>query len=240
MNQAGLTGAEARRLIREGEWRGPTAGLAEDYAQANLVILPEACATDFTRFCTLNPKPCPVLGLTIRGNPHPEELAPGADLRSDVTRYRVYRDGNLAEEVTDIASLWREDFVAFLLGCSFTFEKALVRAGIPVRHLELGCNVPMFQTSVACHSAGPFAGPLVVTMRPIPASLVETASAVTSRFPRAHGAPVHSGDPSHLGIADLSRPDYGDPVPVLPGEVPSSGPVGSPPRQPSRARVFRW
>ena len=220
MNKGRLTGAEARRLIREGGWSGSTAGLAEDYAQANLVILPEAYAPDFRRFCALNPRPCPLLAVTEPGNPDPGEIALGADLRSDVPRYRIYRDGRVEGDVADITSLWRSDFVAFLLGCSFTFEKALIRAGIPIRHLELGCTVPMFRTSVSCEPSGPFEGPLVVTMRPLPERLVEAATEVTGRFPRSHGAPIHAGDPRELGISDLSLPDYGDPVPVLPGEVP--------------------
>lgn len=220
MNRARLTGAEARDLIRRGRWAGPTAGLAEDYVQANLVVLPEAYAADFGRFCALNPRPCPLLGVTGPGSPDPAPVAKDADIRHDLPLYRVYRDGRPEADVGDIASLWQSDFVAFLLGCSFTFEKALRRAGVPLRHLELGCNVPMFRTSVACRSAGPFQGPLVVTMRPVPESLVQRASEITSCFPRAHGAPVHIGDPGQLGIADLARPDYGDPVPVLPGEVP--------------------
>jgi uncharacterized protein YcsI (UPF0317 family) len=217
---ARLSGAEARALIRAGAWRRPTPGLAEGWVQANLVVLPRAFADDFLRFCERNPRPCPLLDVTEPGSPVPRRVAPDADLRVDLPRYRVYRNAVLTEEVDSLTALWRPDLVAFLLGCSFTFEAALHRAGVPLRHLELGCTVPMYRTSRACQAAGPFQGPLVVSMRPIPEALVERAVRVTERFPQAHGAPLHVGDPGALGIADLSRPDYGDAVPVYPGEVP--------------------
>jgi uncharacterized protein YcsI (UPF0317 family) len=217
---ARLSGPDARARIRAGLWRRPTAGVADGWVQANLVVVPSAYSAEFRDFCARNPQPCPLLDETLRGSPEPPSIAPGADLRTDVGRYRVYRDGALADEVDDLKSLWRPDFVAFLLGCSFTFEAALARAGVPLRHVELGCNVAMYRTNRPCHSAGRFAGPLVVSMRPIPENLVETAVEVTRRFPRAHGAPVHVGDPAELGIRDLSRPDYGDPLPVQAGETP--------------------
>ncbi len=212
--------AQWRQEIREGRWGGPTAGLAPGYAQANLVVVPRAFAYGFLLFCQRNPKPCPVLDVTEPGDPVARYAAPEADLRTDLPRYRVYRDGELAAEVEDIRDLWRDDLVAFLLGCSFTFEAALLRAGIPVRHLECGCNVPMYVTNVPCRPAGPFAGPLVVSMRPVPSHQVARVFEVCSRYPRAHGAPVHVGDPERLGIRDLGRPDFGDTVPVREGEVP--------------------
>ena len=217
---ARLSGEQARALIRAGGWRRPTAGVAEGWAQANLVVLPGAFADDFGHFCQLNPRPCPILDVTEPGSPEPTRVAPGADLRVDLPRYRVYRHGALAEEVESLAELWRPDLVAFLLGCSFTFEPALLRAGVPLRHLEAGCNVSMYRTNRPCQPAGPFQGPLVVSMRPIPDRLVEQAIRVTERFRRAHGAPLQVGDPGQLGIADLERPDYGDPVPIHPGDVP--------------------
>jgi uncharacterized protein YcsI (UPF0317 family) len=220
MDAASLTGAEARRLVRRGECAGTTSGMAAGYAQANVVILPETYAVDFERFCGLNPKPCPLLGRTAPGDPHPTGMAQDADLRYDVPLYRVYRDGKLAEERTEIAEVWRDDLVGFLLGCSFSFEQALIEGGVPVRHIEMGCTVPMFCTSIACEPAGRFAGPLVVTMRPVPDGLVDRAVEITSRYPMSHGAPVHIGDPAAIGIADLAKPDYGDPVPVRDRETP--------------------
>lgn len=214
------TGAVARALIRAGQWRRPTAGLANSYVQANLAVLPREDAYDFLRFCLFNPLPCPVLDVTDTGAFEAARVAPGSDLRVDLPRYRVYQQGELVAEVTDLTAHWRDDLVAFVLGCSFTFEDALTRAGIELRHQALGCNVPMYRTNRPCVSAGKFAGPLVVSMRPIPAPLVSRAVQVTGRYPRAHGAPVHIGDPEVLGIRDLATPDYGDPVPVEPGEVP--------------------
>jgi len=212
--------ARLRRLIRQGRWDRPTAGLAPGFVQANLVILPAEFALDFLTFCVRNPKPCPVLEVTAPGSPHPRQLAADADLRTDVPRYRIYRHGTLEAEVTDIISLWREDLVAVLLGCSFTFERALLQAGIGLRHWELGRNVPMYVTDRQCCPSANFRGPLVVSMRPIPHALVPRAVAVTAQYPRVHGAPVHIGSPAALGIKDLERPDYGDPVPVQPGEIP--------------------
>jgi uncharacterized protein YcsI (UPF0317 family) len=209
-----------RAAIRRGAWTGPTPGLAPGAAQANLVVLPRADAFDFLRFCVLNPLPCPVLEVTEPGSPEPVHTAPGADLRTDVPRYRVYRDGDLHDERDDVVDLWRDDLVAFLLGCSFTFERALLAEGLPVRHIEQGVNVPMYRTSVACRPAGRFAGPLVVSMRPMRPDEAIRATQVTARFVRAHGAPVHVGDPAAIGIADLDAPDYGDPVEVRDGELP--------------------
>ena len=229
-----------RQEIRAGRWRGPTAGLAPGYAQANLVVIPRAYAYEFLLFCQRNPKPCPVLDVTEPGDPVPRYAAPEADLRTDLPRYRVYRDGELVEEVEDIRGLWREDLVAFLLGCSFTFEAALQRAGVPVRHLECGCNVPMYVTTRLCRPAGRFAGPLVVSMRPVPAEQVPRVVQICSRYPLAHGAPVHVGAPSSLGIADLSRPDYGDPVPVREGEVPVFWACGVTPQAVAQRSKLPW
>jgi len=235
------TGAAARFAIRTGAWTGPTAGLAPGYTQANLVILPQAHAFDFLRFCVRNPKPCPVLDVTDPGSPHPDpHWAQEADLRTDLPRYRVYREGELVAEPTDITDQWQPDLVAFLLGCSFTFERAMVAAGLPVRHLECGCNVPMFRTNRPCRPAGIFRGPLVVTMRPIPADQVARAVQVTARYPSVHGAPVHIGDPAALGIQDLSQPDYGDPVPIRPGEVPVFWACGVTPQAVAQAARIPW
>ena len=211
---------EVRQQIREGKWRQPTAGLAPGFVQANLVILPRDLAFDFLLFAQRNPKPCPVVEVTDVGSAEPKLSAPGADLRTDVPRYCVYRDGALANEVTDLRSVWRDDFVSFLLGCSFTFESALLQAGVPVRHIEEGRNVPMFITNIPCAPAGVFRGPLVVTMRPIPAPLVARAVQISGRYPGVHGAPVHLGDPATIGIRDLQAPEFGDAVTIRPGEVP--------------------
>lgn len=215
------TAAELRQVIRRGEWTGPTAGLARGFVQANLVILPATDATDFAEFCRLNPRPCPLLEQTAPGDPHPPRMAPAADLRSDVPRYRIFRQGRPEpEEPTDIRSLWRDDLVSFLLGCSFTFENALLEAGHAVRHIEQARNVPMYRTSLACQSAGRFAGNMVVSMRPFRPEAIDQVIAITSRYPTMHGAPLHSGDPAALGIADLGKPDYGDAVTVHADEVP--------------------
>jgi uncharacterized protein YcsI (UPF0317 family) len=215
-----LTGAKVRELAREGELTGPTPGMALGYVQANLVIVPRDLAFDLLLFCQRNPKPCPLLDVTEPGSPEPRLVAPGADLRTDVPRYRVYRDGELVDEPADLRRWWRDDLVGFLLGCSFTFEHALLQAGVPVRHIERGGNVPMYRTNRPCRPAGVFRGPMVVSMRPLTPEQMVTATRICARFPRAHGVPVHFGDPAAIGIADLDRPDYGDPVEVRPGEVP--------------------
>ncbi len=211
--------AQVRERCRTGAFAGPTAGLAPGQVQANLVAVPAEVAFDFLLFCQRNPRPCPVLEVVEAGGTEPRS-APGADLRTDLPRYRVWREGRLADEPADVRAAWRSDLVSFLIGCSFSFEEALLEAGVPVRHLETGCNVPMYRTRHPCLPAGRFRGPLVVSMRPIPAGQVALAVQVTSRFERVHGAPIHVGSPEALGIADLSRPDFGDPVPVLPGEIP--------------------
>ena len=210
--------AEARDRFRAGR-RTPTAGWAPGYAQANLVVLPRDFALDFMLFAQRNPKPCPLLDVTDEGRPV-TCLAPGADLRTDLPAYRVWEHGECVAEPTDISGYWREDLVAFLIGCSFTFERALAAAGVPVRHVEQGRNVPMFITSGQCRPAGIFSGPLVVSMRPIPPDLVAVAASVTARYPAVHGAPVHVGSPAALGIADASKPDFGDPVDGRDGDVP--------------------
>ncbi len=214
------SGQQVRRACRRGEWTGPTAGLAAGFAQANLVVLPRDRAYDFLVFCQRNPKPCPLLEVTEPGDPCPAKFAPDADLRTDLPRYRVWRNGELENEPTDIAGLWRDDFVSFLIGCSFTFESALLRAGVPVRHIEENLNVPMYRTNIACRSAGIFEGPMVVSMRPLSPANAIKAVEITSRYPMVHGAPVHWGTPEEIGIEDLSRPDFGDAVPLKAGEIP--------------------
>ncbi|MGH8794543.1 MAG: putative hydro-lyase [Stackebrandtia sp.] len=213
-----LTPAEARDLFRGGTI-GPTAGWAGGYTQANLVSVPREYAYDLLLFAQRNPKPCPVLDVTDPGATT-TALAPRADLRTDLPLYRVWRDGELVDETRDVVDVWRDDLVTFLIGCSFTFETALSRAGVPLRHLEQDSNVPVYTTNRRCRPAGRLSAPLVVSMRPIPAELVATAVAVTAAMPGVHGAPVHVGAPAALGVADLTRPDFGDAVEVRDGEVP--------------------
>ena len=212
--------AELRRLIRMGELVKPTAGMAPGFVQANLVVLPRAQAFDFLLFCQRNPKPCPLLEVVEAGSVEPSQMAPGVDLRTDLPRYRVYEHGALVEEPTSISHVWRDDLVSFLLGCSFTFESALMNAGVSLRHVERGSNVSMYITNIDTRSAGVFSGPMVVSMRPIRRDLIVRAVQVTSRFPAVHGAPIHIGDPEAIGIEDISRPDLGDPAEFEEGEVP--------------------
>lgn len=219
MTDSPTTPAALRLACRAGTWRRPTSGACAGFVQANLMVVPAEAAFDFLLFCQRNPKPCPVLEVVEAGRVEPA-LAAGADLRTDLPAYRVYRDGRLVDERAEVQDLWREDLVSFLIGCSFSFEEALAQAGVPLRHLEACSNVPMYRTGVATAPAGRFRGPLVVSMRPIPARLVPLAVQVTSRFEKVHGAPVQVGEPAALRIADLSRPDWGDPVEVRPGEVP--------------------
>lgn len=216
----GATGAETRRQARSGELTCPTPGMALGYVQANLVIVPRDLAFDFLLFCQRNPRPCPLLDVTDPGCPEPRQAATGADIRTDVPRYCAYRYGELIEEPTDLFGWWRDDLVGFLLGCSFTFENALMKAGITVRHVEQGRNVPMYRTNIACRPAGVFAGPMVVSMRPLTPTQAEAATRICQRYPLAHGAPVHVGDPVAIGIADINRPDFGDAVEIRRGETP--------------------
>jgi len=212
---------EARARIRAGEWTGPTAGLAPGFVQANLVILPHALAVDFTEYCRANPQALPLLEATDPGSPTPSASAPFADLRVDLPRYRIFRDGKIIEEPTDVMTLWHDDFVGFLIGCSFTFDALLKGSGIAVRHVELGCNVPMYITNRMTSPVGAFSGPLVVSMRPIPQDDIERAVGLTCNLQLAHGEPLHIGSPKELGIEDAEFPDYGDAVPIEADEVPA-------------------
>jgi len=269
LSRVGATGSDVRAACRSGALAGHTSGLAPGHAQANLVLLPREHALAFLTFCVRNPKPCPLLEVLDAGVHEAAGMAPGSDVRTDLPRYRVWRHGVCTEEVANILHLWpdppsggaqaavaahadaRTDWVAFLLGCSFSFEEALLREGLPVRHLQqergsAGCggggsgdgsaacsataaggglardprNVPMYVTSLPTTPAGPFRGPLVVSMRPMSAADAVAAARVTSDFPRVHGRPVFAGDASLLGIGSLDAPDYGDAVTLLPGEVP--------------------
>jgi uncharacterized protein YcsI (UPF0317 family) len=214
------TPKEIRNLIRKGKWNKPTAGLAMGYAQANLVILPQKYAFDFLLFCQKNPKPCPLLEVLEPGEFRTKFLSLDADIRTDIPLYNIYRKGRLQNTVKEIKNFWKEDFVSFLLGCSFSFEEAMLRAKIPVRHIEENKNVPMFITHIPCKPAGVFHGPMVVTMRPIPSEQVARAVQITSRYASVHGAPIHIGEPSTIGIKDLRKPDFGDSVTVKKGEIP--------------------
>lgn len=219
--QAGSSaGAQARAPIRCGDWASHTSGLSRDLVQGNVVILPQALATDFLRYCQRNPKPCPLLAVSDPGDPMLPTLGHDIDIRSDVPRYRVWRNGEIVDEPTNVSALWRDDLVTFVIGCSFSFEQALLDCGIPLRHVAQQRNVAMYRSSIATVSAGPFGGPMVVSMRPLRAADAIRAIQITSRFPDVHGAPVHIGDPALIGIRDLAHPDYGDAVEVMPDELP--------------------
>ncbi len=215
-----LTPEEIRILIRKGRWDKPTVGLAMGYAQANLVILPEKYAFDFLLFCHRNPKPCPLLEVLESGQYQTQFLASDADIRTDIPRYNIYHRGKLEATVKEIKNIWKSDFVTFLLGCSFSFEEALLRSKIPIRHIEENKNVPMYITDISCKPAGPFQGPMVVSMRPIPPDKVTQAVQITSRYASVHGGPIHIGDPSRIGIKNLKKPNFGDPVTIKKGEIP--------------------
>jgi uncharacterized protein YcsI (UPF0317 family) len=217
-DRRGLAPAAARAAFRGG-LAVPTAGWADGFAQANLIAVPRDWAYDVLLFCQRNPRPCPVLDVTDPGSAV-TVLAPGADLRTDLPGYRVWRHGELVAEPDRAAEYWTDDLVCFLIGCSFTFERVLAAAYVPIRHVEQGSNVPMYLTDRECRPGGRVHGRLVVSMRPVPARLVDTAAALTARMPAVHGAPVHLGDPAGLGIADLGRPDFGDPVRAEPDDVP--------------------
>ena len=216
---ADLPSRDARLAYRSGKV-GVTAGVAPGFVQGNLAILPEKLASSFHRFCQLNPKPCPIIGMSEVGDPRIPALGIDLDLRTDLPRYRIWRDGKLVEEPTDIMAHWRDDLVAFVLGCSFSFEEALIADGLKIRHIEEKRNVPMYRTNIPCASAGPFAGPLVVSMRPFRPAEAIRAIQITTRFPAVYGAPVHFDKPEMIGIKDISKPDYGDAVSIQPDEVP--------------------
>jgi len=217
----GIANAQlVRRKIRQGAWASHTSGLASDHVQGNVVILPEAQANDFLRYCQRNPKPCPVLAVSEPGQAMLPSLGDDIDICSDLPRYRVWNDGVVVDEPTDITALWRKDLVTFVLGCSFSFEHALLEAGLPLRHIAQGKNVAMYRTHIATQPAGLFHGPMVVSMRPMKAAAAIRAVQVTSRFPNVHGAPVHLGNPALIGIADLGAPDYGDAVDIMDDEIP--------------------
>lgn len=220
MDFASLSPQAMRQSIRKGHYTRPTAGLSAGYAQANLVILKKELAYDFLLFCQRNPKPCPVLEVLDLGAVEARITAPGSDIRTDLPRYRVFKNGELVDEPTDILSYWQDDFVSFLLGCSFSFESPLLQAGLEVRHITMDRNVPMYITNIECEPAGQFNGPVVVSMRPFPAKDVVRAVQVTSRFPAVHGAPIHIGNPAAIGIKDINNPELGDSVDIKPGEIP--------------------
>ena len=211
---------EVRHAIRRRRHTGHTAGLAPGYVQGNVCILPREYAQEFRAFCEANPKPCPLLAMSQPGDPHLPELGADLDIRTDVARYRIYRDGALAEEVENLERHWRDDLVTFILGCSFSFEEALMQAGLRLRYVDEGRNVPMYRTSVDTVPAGRFRGKLVVSMRPFRPADAIRAIEITSRYPRVHGAPVHIGFPEKIGIGDLGRPWVGDPTEVKEDEMP--------------------
>ncbi|MEL7164569.1 MAG: putative hydro-lyase [Pseudomonadota bacterium] len=212
--------ADQRAAIRDGTYRSHTAGLGQGYLQANLAIMPEAYALDFMRYCQRNPKPCPLTGVSDTGNPMMFTMGRDIDIRTDVPAYNIYRDGKLSEVCADIGAIWQPDLVAFALGCSFTFEQALMRAGVPVWHIEQNTTVPMFRSNIDTIPAGPFAGKMVVSMRAVPTARVAEVVEISRRFPLAHGAPVFWGNPAKIGITDIEQPEWGDPAPIDVDHVP--------------------
>lgn len=219
MNYSEMKPNEVRHLIRQNKITWPTSGMCSGYAQANLVILPKDLAYDFLLFTQRNAKSCPILEVSDAGSKNLKYLA-DVDITRDIPKYRVYENGILTGEYTSIENLWRDDFVSFLIGCSFSFESELLDAEIPVRHIEENCNVPMFITNIDCEPAGIFYGKMVVSMRPIPYEQVIKSVMVTSSMPKVHGTPIHIGDPSVIGISEISKPDFGDSVEIKDGEVP--------------------
>jgi len=215
-----LDAAALRAACRDGTFDGPTSGHAVGRVQANMVILPADFADDFREFCARNPQPCPVLEVLQPGDPEPRKIAPGADVRTDLPRYRVFRDGRAVDEPTDIGDLWRGDLVTFMLGCSFVAEEALMAAGLLLPHIAETGFVPMYRTNLQCVPVGRFSGPVVVSMRPFTPDEAVRAADITRHFPMAHGAPIHTGDPLVLGIADIAAPDYGRAVTCRPDQMP--------------------
>ncbi len=228
-------GHAARLAYRSGLHAATTVGVAPGYVQANLVVLPQALAGDFLEYCRRNPRPCPLLGMTEPGDPHLPALGEDLDLRTDLPRYQVWRDGSLAAEPHDVRDLWRDDMVGFALGCSYSFDDVLKDAGVRLRHLELGVNPPMYETNLETTRAGAFAGRVIVSMRPLTPHDAVRAECVTARYPHAHGAPLHLGDPTVIGIDDLARPYGGSVLPLLPGELPVFWACGVTPQTAIRA-----
>lgn len=225
-----MTPREARMKIRNGEITTQTSGMCNGYAQANLCILPKKYAYDFLLFASRNPTSCPILEVLDEGSRYTRYMADHADIATDIPKYRIYQNGVLTEEVTDISAYWQDDFVSFLIGCSFSFEGELLDAEVPIRHIEQGRNVPMFLTKIPCEPAGIFHGNMVVSMRPIPYGQVVRAVTATAAMPKVHGAPVHIGDPALIGIADITKPDFGDSVEIHAGDVPVFWPCGVTPQ----------
>ena len=225
-----MTPSETRMKIRKGEITTQTSGMCNGYAQANLCILPKKYAYDFLLFASRNPTSCPILEVLDEGSRYTRYMADHADIATDIPKYRIYRNGVLTEEVTDISAYWQDDFVSFLIGCSFSFEGELLDAEVPIRHIEQGRNVPMFLTNIPCEPAGIFHGNMVVSMRPIPYGQVVRAVTATAAMPKVHGAPVHIGDPALIGIADITKPDFGDSVEIHAGDVPVFWPCGVTPQ----------
>jgi uncharacterized protein YcsI (UPF0317 family) len=224
------TGRAARLYLRQGRYRGTTAAMAPGYVQGNLVILPREPAWDFLQFCQRNPKPCPVLGVSEPGDPHLPQLGQDLDIRTDLPLYRVWRDGRIAAEVPDILDLWQADLVGFVLGCSFSFDHALMAEGIALRYIDEGTPAPAFVTSIPTAPAGRFHGPLVVSMRPLKPADAIRAIQISSRFPGAHGAPIHLGSPQRIGIKNLNQPEFGSPVAVNEDEIPVFWACGATPQ----------
>lgn len=220
---------QVRELIRSQEITIPTAGMCAGYAQANLVILPGQWAADFEEFCKRNPFPCPVLEI-IKGSPLTHAMGEGGNIVTDIPEYFIYRDGVLCERVNDASAYWQDDFVGFLIGCSFSFEEALMRNGIEIRHIATGRNVPMYKTNIQTRQAGPFFGPTVCSMRPMTPENAKLAYEITVKMPNVHGAPIHMGDPAQIGIRDVMKPDYGEAVDIYPGEIPVFWPCGVTPQ----------
>lgn len=228
-----MTPAEARAKIREGAITCPTTGMCPGYAQGNLVVLPKELAWDFLLFCQRNPKACPLLEVADAGSRTFAQFGAGSDIARDIPKYRIYENGVLTRETTDVSEYFDDpsrQLVSFLIGCSFSFESDLLEAGVPVRQIEEGVNVPMYNTNIPCQSAGVFSGNIVVSMRPIPHALVPAAVAITAQMPRVHGMPVHIGCPEAIGITDIAHPDYGDAVTIREGETPVFWPCGVTPQ----------
>jgi len=229
-----MTPSELRQLCRAENWDRPTSGVCHGFVQCNIVALPQTYSADFARFCAQNPKPCPVIGQSNPGETHISTLG-DFDIRTDCPRYQLFIEGNPTKLLNDIHTHWQDDWVFFALGCSFSFEDSLIEAGIPLRHIEQGRNVAMYNTNIPCQSAGPFSGNMVVSMRPLSVAHTIRAIQICSRFPAVHGAPVHFGNPKDIGIEDINTPDYGDHIDILDGEIPVFWACGVTPQQALRA-----